>query len=203
MERTPSLVTQVKVWTPLGHQTEERVVSRANNLTLRKWPDEFVDSGYRHRREMPATSQSADLRDLGLAVHEETLVCDDDQEIEEGEIWADEEQTVEKGIQWVKGGRSVNKEKSFGVLQELTSRMVQRDRTGERDSQITAGDSFQKGDNKRGSGMGLCGWSACGRFNGVDRWALIRTLGTHSYAGQLSRQIRGLLGGNWDLMGQG
>ncbi|KAJ1118088.1 hypothetical protein NDU88_006283 [Pleurodeles waltl] len=110
----------VKVQAPSGHRTEERVVSRANDPTSREWPGDSADSGHRHSSEMPTISRSADFRNLGLAIHDETLDYDDDQEMEEGEIREDGKQTVDTGRQH-KGCKNVNKERSFGVLQGSTS----------------------------------------------------------------------------------
>ncbi|KAJ1205954.1 hypothetical protein NDU88_001373 [Pleurodeles waltl] len=113
MKRRSSLVTPVEVWAPSGDRSEETVACGANNPTSREWPGEFVDSGHRRSREIPTTSRSDDLEDLGLTIYEETLDYEDDQEIVEGEICDDGEQMVGKAIQQVKGGRS-NKDRGFG-----------------------------------------------------------------------------------------
>ncbi|KAJ1173552.1 hypothetical protein NDU88_005383 [Pleurodeles waltl] len=133
MERRSHLATPVKVRVPSGHPAEERVVSLVNDPTSREWPGETAVSVHMYSSEMPMTSRSADLRNSGLAIHDEILDYEDDREMEEGEIWEDGEQTVDKRRQQ-RGGKNVNKERSFGVLQELTSRTVHGDRTGKKDS---------------------------------------------------------------------
>ncbi|KAJ1153492.1 hypothetical protein NDU88_006251 [Pleurodeles waltl] len=143
MKRQVSLVMPVKVWAPSGHRSEEGVVSEENVPTSREWPDESVDSGSRRSREMPTTSRSADLGDLGLTIYDKTLDYEDDQEIEEGEICDNGEQTMGKAILQVKGGRG-NKERSFGVLQDSTIRTVKRNHRDKKDIRLMLVDRFRK-----------------------------------------------------------
>ncbi|KAJ1199133.1 hypothetical protein NDU88_002971 [Pleurodeles waltl] len=143
MKGPASLVTPVKVWAPMGHQLVERVVFGVNDTPSRELPGESADSGHRHAIEMPSTRWSAGLSDVLFAIHDEILDYEDDQETEEGEICGEEEHVMHKGAERGKGGMNFNKERTIGVLQELTYRMVQHDLTSEKDSRVADVRSFK------------------------------------------------------------
>ncbi|KAJ1165522.1 hypothetical protein NDU88_005949 [Pleurodeles waltl] len=76
-----------RVGAPLQCRSEEKVVSGAINLTPRELPGESFDSGHRRSLDQPSTSRGTDVLDTVLSWQVELLDFEDDQDVEEGEIW--------------------------------------------------------------------------------------------------------------------